>query len=632
MKTRTAVLAVVLLVAPIVAALLLRGPHTGWLVVTSPGAKAADPNDAWSWEDWVTAEGFITVATEKGLPALHAAAGRGDLAGVTRLLAQGGDANARDKDGWTPLHWAAYEGQTRVMEALLAHRGDPSATAYRDTYYLAPDMLPRATPEQWRSIHKRQNATPLRAALAKGREGAARLLLARLRPAEKERVALVLWAAQYGYGGGIDLLAEAGTPVDTPDKDGWTPLHWAARNQHAAAVAALLAHGAKANARTRSKAFAGQMLYQSPVGQTPLHLAGGHAETLRLLLAHGADANARDADGRTPLHVASYDVEAVKLLLAHGADANARDRSGKTPLVESLQYLDTGARDALLAHGVDVNAADNEGRTPLFGAQEDSRVDITAVLLEHGAKASARDHHGQTPLHYLAGHSWDSTGKSKAEQLLAHGADPAAKDAAGETPLAVAVRTGADHDLTEFLRQRTSSSGKPDPRQTPLHEAAARGDAARVSALLSEKAARNAQNGEGKTPLYCAVAGKHVKVAALLLARGANPDLADTQGWTPLHRAAYDGDTDLVGVLLSHGAKTAAKAKDGDAPLHLAVSRGNIDVVRLLLERGADPNAIGRGKSTPLERAFAIETETEYTGPKTDDMLDLLKQHGARDR
>jgi ankyrin repeat protein len=42
------------------------------------------------------------------------------LAGVSpRLLANHADVNARDKDGWTPLHFAANEGNNAVVEMPL---------------------------------------------------------------------------------------------------------------------------------------------------------------------------------------------------------------------------------------------------------------------------------------------------------------------------------------------------------------------------------------------------------------------------------------------------------------------------------------------------------------------------------
>lgn len=41
---------------------------------------------------------------------------------VKQLLKNGGDPLARDRHGWTPLHWAASKGYEEVAEALIRHR------------------------------------------------------------------------------------------------------------------------------------------------------------------------------------------------------------------------------------------------------------------------------------------------------------------------------------------------------------------------------------------------------------------------------------------------------------------------------------------------------------------------------
>jgi len=52
----------------------------------------------------------------------------GDLEKVKKLLDRGADVNARDKDGWTPLHWASVHGHLDVIKLLVERGADVNAS------------------------------------------------------------------------------------------------------------------------------------------------------------------------------------------------------------------------------------------------------------------------------------------------------------------------------------------------------------------------------------------------------------------------------------------------------------------------------------------------------------------------
>lgn len=107
------------------------------------------------------------------------------------------------------------------------------------------------------------------------------------------------------------MLLDAGADAGRADKDGRTPLAWAAWSGRLHALAPLLAlcrTAPGANA-TRSDGGAGGggaacphgvLEARDKAGRTPLALAAarGHADVAKRLLAWGADAGARDRTGR----------------------------------------------------------------------------------------------------------------------------------------------------------------------------------------------------------------------------------------------------------------------------------------------------------------------------------------------
>lgn len=109
--------------------------------------------------------------------------------------------------------------------------------------------------------------------------------------------------------------------------DGWTALHLAAAFGTPAAVARLLAAGARIDS-----------VSQNAQRNQPLHAVlalGRNAETIRMLLDHGADANATQTGGFTPIFSAATAGrrDLAELLIEYGAKAHYAADQGKTPAV-----------------------------------------------------------------------------------------------------------------------------------------------------------------------------------------------------------------------------------------------------------------------------------------------------------
>ena len=110
----------------------------------------------------------------------------------------------------------------------------------------------------------------------------------------------------------VKLLLDAGANIHATNKNGWTPLHYAASEGHTAIATLLVDKGADVN------------VIDNLTGSTPLHFAsrGGYIAIATLLVEIGADLNAKDnICGLTPLHMAAEKghTEVVKLLESKGA-------------------------------------------------------------------------------------------------------------------------------------------------------------------------------------------------------------------------------------------------------------------------------------------------------------------------
>ena len=120
---------------------------------------------------------------------------------------------------------------------------------------------------------------------------------------------------------------------------GYAPLHYAAREGHAACVSFLLEVGADVDRATKEGRA------------TALHRAAytGQRDVLDILLRAGADAGLADSDGETALHKAAargWADSCALLLRACPEAAEARDRRGAVPL-ERVPDGDQTTRDAL---------------------------------------------------------------------------------------------------------------------------------------------------------------------------------------------------------------------------------------------------------------------------------------------
>ena len=148
---------------------------------------------------------------------------------IKAIIAIGGDVNARNQEGITPLHWAIEKGELEIVRELLANGADINATYSKE-----------------------------RTAIAYGRTA-------------------LLWAIEKGELEIVRELLASGADIKATDNTGITALHWAIEKGELEIVRELLASGADIKATDNT-------------GITALHMATeeGNVEIVQLLIASGA--------------------------------------------------------------------------------------------------------------------------------------------------------------------------------------------------------------------------------------------------------------------------------------------------------------------------------------------------------
>jgi len=190
---------------------------------------------------------------------LHAAAAKGDVAGVRALLAGGADANVKDAHGRTPLHVAAHLSQQEAVRGLVGGGADPRALESQRY-----DVVTIAA--------VKNDVSMLKLALELGADPKAVT-------SPYDGTALIA-AAHLGHDEVVRMLINAGAPLDHVNNLGWTALIEAivlgdGGARHTACLKALLDAGANPDLPDRQ-------------GQTPLVLARGRGFTQMAALLQAA--------------------------------------------------------------------------------------------------------------------------------------------------------------------------------------------------------------------------------------------------------------------------------------------------------------------------------------------------------
>ena len=272
------------------------------------------------------------------------AAKNGNIDAIRALIAEKVDLNARDEEGYTALHLAAYNGHVEAVRALVKVAGDEIIDIQnsKDRYY-----------------------TPLH------------------------------YASRMGHAEVVTALLELGANPMIADVSGRNPLHNAAENG-CTEVARVL--GKKVGAK-------GINICNPIDGFNALHYATemGYQNTednhtlVKALIELKADVNAIDNVNRTPLwHSAGDgDVESVKILIENGADIEGNPAHDKSPLRYATEWGHVEVLKVLLKNGAFVSEVVKWGEhagESVIDSYEDltdaAKEEMYKIFFKYGAKIS----------------------------------------------------------------------------------------------------------------------------------------------------------------------------------------------------------------------------------------------------
>ncbi|MCL2600148.1 MAG: ankyrin repeat domain-containing protein [Treponema sp.] len=490
----------------------------------------------------------------------------------------------RRADGLAPLHFAASQGYTGLIEFLICRGANVN-------------------------IQNPSGATPLHEAVRSGNTTAISLLLDGQADIDaldaNGNTMLHIAVPAANHASVIRLLLNNGINPNQRDIHGDSPLHvLVTLNRRPDVVRTLLSGNVDVSVRNIR-------------GQTPLHIAvqENRLQLIPLLLDAGSEIFAADNSGVTPFQIGLRQRGAILNALITSDTARQTDSAGNTMLHIAIQNgIDTQVIGNILDRNANVNTRNRDGDTPLHIATRTNRREAGEYILARGADVFSSNAAGDSPLRLALTH------RSGVLQWLFNPRTVEARDGMGNTMLHYVALWRMDRHIPFMIQQGISTEAANATGETPLFWAVHHDGASTARALLSAGANLHARDSLGNSALHSAVRWNAVNATNTLLDAGIDVNVHSLNGTTPLHDSVRLGNTNIAGILINRGANLEVRDSGGNTPFMESVRAGHTEAANLLSRRGADPMTRNANGDTPLH--FAV-TSMDHS------MIDTLLRMGV---
>ena len=582
----------------------------------------------------------INLETSQGRNCLHIAARNGNLMLCKTFVDKYNfDVNMVDNDGWTSLHHSATKGSRELVAYFVDVKADINLktnngqnclhiAAVYGHLNLCKTLIDNhnfdvhmADKNGWTGLHH------------SARNGSHELVKyfadigtdINLKTSNGENCLHI--AALYGHLNLCKTLIDYHNfDVHMNDNDGWTGLHYSARNGSYELVKYFW------DIRTDTK-------LQTNKGENCLHIAAlyGQFNLFKILIdKYNFDVCMSTDDGYTALHlsVANGSYEIFTYLVDIGTDINLKSNNGMNCLHIAAFYGHLKICKTLIEkYNFDVNIASNGGWTALHHSAATDNYELIRYVADKGIAIDLSNDSGLNCLHIAA-----LRGNLNLCKILIdeHNFDVHLSDKQGWTALHQSARYGSYELVCYFARaeadiklqtnvgwnclhiaalfghlnlcktlidkHKFDASLSDNQGWTALHHSARNGSYELVAYFASIGTDMDLKNKDGLNSLHIAADFGHLSLCKTLVGKhNFDVNMADNSGWTALHYSARNGSLDLVKYFADMGTDIHLKTKERKNCLHIAARGGHFELSKTLLDKhGFDVHLTDDDEATAL--------------------------------